>query len=148
MSRYEEETYEEEIDTDEFLGGSLSTSDLEGPIAVTITKTWVEIPANSERRKVHLRFRELAKPLILNVENTQSLRDMFRTKFANRWVGGQFELYVDPTVRMSGKVVGGIRVRPLATQRSAGEPPRTRRPEANGHARAEDNREPSPEYGF
>lgn len=58
-----------------------------------------------------LTFRELDKPLVLNVTNTMVIEQILESDDTDHWVGKRIVLYTDPSVMYAGKVVGGIRVR-------------------------------------
>jgi len=53
------------------------------------------------------------KPLLLNATNRNRLTDMFGTDDSQQMIGRQVNVYNDPSVEMGGKLVGGLRVRPL-----------------------------------
>jgi hypothetical protein len=53
------------------------------------------------------------KPLLLNATNRNRLTDMFGTDDSQQMIGQRVNVYNDPNVEMGGKLVGGLRVRPL-----------------------------------
>jgi len=58
-----------------------------------------------------LEFREIEKPLVLNVTNLRLLESIFGSDNTDDWLNKQVVLYSDPSVMYAGKVVGGTRVR-------------------------------------
>ena len=68
-----------------------------------------------------LTFRELDKPLVLNVTNTMAIEQILGSDDTDDWIGKQIVLYTDPGVMYAGKMVGGIRVR--APKKSTAPPP-------------------------
>ncbi len=63
-------------------------------------------------------FHEYQKPLILNPTNIQLCQNIFSSDESNDWLGKKIVLYVDPSVALKGKIVGGLRLR-APRQRSA-----------------------------
>jgi len=68
----------------------------------------------SDREKVCVKFEEYDKWLVLNATNGDAIRIYTNTKQPYESIGKQIEIYVDPTVAFGGKIVGGIRIRPVA----------------------------------
>lgn len=58
-----------------------------------------------------LHFHEPVKPLILKTTNAQLIAQITKSEETDHWPGHKIVLYNDPTVPMSGKLVGGIRIR-------------------------------------
>ena len=58
-------------------------------------------------------FKESIKPLVLNATNAKVIKGFAGTPFIELWKGIPIELYIDPTVRMKGEVVGGVRIKPV-----------------------------------
>ena len=58
-----------------------------------------------------LQFQEFEKPLVLKPVNGDLIAMALGTEDLDSWIGKQIVLFVDPTVAMKGKVVGGIRCR-------------------------------------
>lgn len=58
-------------------------------------------------------FVEDIKPLVLNATNAKVIKGFAGTPFIELWKGIPIELYIDPTVRMKGEVVGGVRIKPV-----------------------------------
>lgn len=57
-------------------------------------------------------FQEPIKPLVLNSTNAKVLKNLTKSAFIENWKGLTIELYIDPTVKMKGDVVGGVRIKP------------------------------------
>lgn len=57
-------------------------------------------------------FVEPIKPLVLNATNSKMVRGLSGgTPFVEDWKNVVVELYIDPTVKMKGDVVGGVRIK-------------------------------------
>lgn len=63
-----------------------------------------------EKNKPTLRFKGKKKEMVLNTVNRKHLAKMFSTD-TKKWRGQKITLYYDPTVKMKGEAVGGIRIR-------------------------------------
>jgi hypothetical protein len=70
--------------------------------------------------------------LILNKTNIKRFARIFDTGDTKAW-RGPVTLYVEPGVEYAGRVVGGLRVRPVDKTQSRGESP-DKQPQQNGHA--------------
>jgi len=57
-------------------------------------------------------FKEPVKPLVLNATNSKQVAKFAGSKFVEDWAGLTIELYIDPSVKMKGEVVGGVRIKP------------------------------------
>lgn len=57
-------------------------------------------------------FNEPIKPLVLNATNSKVVRNLTNSPFVEDWKNVCVELYIDPTVKMKGDTVGGVRLRP------------------------------------
>lgn len=81
-----------------------------------------------------LHFDEDVKPMVLNSVNAQLIAQITGNEQTENWVGQQIVLYVDPSVQMQGRLVGGIRVRKprvkAAAAPAARPAPASRPPEA------------------
>ena len=71
----------------------------------------VALDGQPEKNRWLMFFKELDKPLVLNSTNIQLCELAFGSDNTDDWVGKKIVLYNDPHVSMSGKLVGGIRVR-------------------------------------
>ena len=56
-------------------------------------------------------FKEGIKPLVLNATNAKILKKLSKSSHIENWTGLRIELYIDPTVKMKGETVGGVRIR-------------------------------------
>lgn len=92
----------------------LTKHDCEPPILVTITR-WakedVSMETQAEEMKFVLHFKEVPKPLVLNMTNGLLIADIAGSEDFDHWIGKQIVLYNDETVMFAGKRTGGIRVR-------------------------------------
>jgi hypothetical protein len=66
--------------------------------------------------KVLVKFKEFAKPMVLNKTNVKRLQQACGSDESNDWKGKTVRLYVDPDVEYAGNVVGGLRIRGSAAQ--------------------------------
>ena len=57
-------------------------------------------------------FKERIKPWVINATNARILRGFAKSAFVEDWSGLLVQLYIDPSVRMKGEIVGGVRVMP------------------------------------
>ena len=133
MNTFENETTTVAPNANDFIGGNyLRKEDIDGAITVTLTDVWSEAVLNAGRKKLIVSFRELEKPLILNKTNIKRLARIFGTGDTTVW-RGPVTLYVEPGVEYAGRVVGGLRVRPVDKTQSRGESP-AKQPQENGYA--------------
>lgn len=59
-------------------------------------------------------FVENIKPLVLNVTNAKVVKQFAGgSSFVEDWKNIKIELFIDPTVKMKGEVVGGVRINPI-----------------------------------
>ena len=85
----------------------------DGDMAVTIRECSLEdMPGDDHEQRWVLTFRELSKGLVLNVTTIRVLEKAFG-EHSDEWIGKKCSLYVDPNVSFKGKVVGGLRLRPI-----------------------------------
>lgn len=57
-------------------------------------------------------FNEPIKPLVLNATNSKVVKNLAGgSPFVEDWKNVVVELFIDPTVKMKGEVVGGVRIR-------------------------------------
>jgi hypothetical protein len=70
-----------------------------------------------------LTFMEPLKPMLVNSINRKTISNMVKTLKAvtplesrniGNWIGLKIELYFDPSIKMMGQIVGGIRVMPTS----------------------------------
>lgn len=57
-------------------------------------------------------FNEKIKPWVLNATNSRMLRGMTGSPFVEDWQNLQVRLYIDPSVKMKGEIVDGVRIDP------------------------------------
>jgi hypothetical protein len=57
-------------------------------------------------------FKDGIKPLVLNSTNAKVLKMLSGSAHIEKWSGLTIELYIDPTVKMKGDTVGGVRIKP------------------------------------
>jgi len=103
----------------------LTQNDVDPPVLATITgsrKFDVSLDSEEPRIKWTLSFRELEKPLVLNMTNGQIIAAMVGSDNSDDWIGRQIVLYKDPNVSFAGKLVGGIRCRAPKNQPAPSQP--------------------------
>lgn len=60
-------------------------------------------------------FVEPIKPLVLNATNCKTVKKFAGgSPLVEDWNNIVVELYIDPTVKMKGEVVGGVRIKPMS----------------------------------
>ena len=92
----------------------LSKADVEPPVLVTIVSCEemnVALESQAPELKWTLNFKELDKPLVLNVTNGQLLAAITGSEESEDWIGKTVVLYNDKTVSYAGEITGGIRIR-------------------------------------
>lgn len=58
-------------------------------------------------------FHENIKPLVLNATNSKIVKGFNNgSPFVEDWGNTLIEMYIDPSVKMKGEVVGGVRIKP------------------------------------
>jgi hypothetical protein len=121
METHDNETPKAAPNANDFIGGNyLKKEDIDGATTVTLTDVWSEAVLNAGRKKLVVSFGEFEKPLILNKTNIKRFARIFGTGDTKAW-RGPVTLYVEPGVEYAGRVVGGIRVRPVAKAETRGE---------------------------
>ena len=136
MNTFDNETPKAAPNANDFLGGNyLKKEDIDGAMTVTLTDVWSEAVLNAGRKKLVVSFRELEKPLILNKTNIKRFARIFGTGDTKAW-RGPVTIYVEPGVEYAGRVVGGLRVRPVDKAQSRVESP-AKQLQQNGHAASE-----------
>lgn len=73
-----------------------------------------------EEMRWALHVDEFEKPLILNSTNGQIIAKITGSEESEEWSGHKIVLYHDPNVSFGGKLIGGIRVRAVRTQKQNG----------------------------
>lgn len=92
----------------------LTKNDVQPPRVVTIAdckETDVGLENTDPEYRWALYFKELEKPLILNITNGQIIADIVGSEESDDWIGQKIVLYFEPNVSFGGKRTGGIRVR-------------------------------------
>lgn len=100
----------------------LSKDDVPQPRIVTITKvSREELTGDGGKEwKAVIHFAE-AKSMVLNrINGTVLFEELGKT--TDDWINKQIEIFVDPSVMMGGKRVGGLRLRPVAKAAPAAPP--------------------------
>lgn len=85
---------------------------------VSCTEDQLKADDGSMERKWILTLSGL-KPLILNATNTRRCVAAFGTAETDDWVGQEIIAYCDPTIEFGGKVIGGVRLRPVPKRQPA-----------------------------
>lgn len=99
----------------------LTKHDVEPAVVVTIQsyeEVNVALESQAEELKWTLSFKELDKPLVLNLTNGQLIEMITGTEDFEGWIGQKVELYNDKTVSFAGKITGGIRIREAGQSRT------------------------------
>lgn len=94
----------------------LTKHDVEPPVVVTITsyeEMNVALESQAPEMKYTLHFKELDKPLVLNLTNGMLIAAITGSEDLDHWIGQQVVLWNDKTVSFAGKITGGIRVRAM-----------------------------------
>lgn len=103
----------------------ISRGDVENPILVTIMGC-KEFNVAKDGAEPDLRwaliFDEIDKPFICNVTNGEIIKQITGTGNLDNWKGAKIVLFIDPSVMLKGKMVGGIRVRAPKAGYQAPEP--------------------------
>lgn len=55
-------------------------------------------------------FKEKIKPLVLNATNSKTIKGFTGSPFVEDWKNVPVQLYIDPSVKMKGETVGGVRI--------------------------------------
>jgi hypothetical protein len=73
---------------------------------------------NAKEERWILYFREYPKGMVLNVTSIRVLEAAYGDE-SDLWVGKKVTIYVDPNVSFQGRVVGGLRLRPIKPEKAA-----------------------------
>ena len=101
----------------------LSSADIVEPTPLTISKVVLEKDQTKKTKdsfntayfaEGEIRPGEPLKPMVLNVHNSEVLRDMCGSHFIDDW-SGSVTIYVDKNVRFGRETVEGLRIRPGST---------------------------------
>jgi hypothetical protein len=99
-----------------FVGNTtyLKKEDLPEPVDTTllrIKEEKVTAPGKDAKTRLVAYWDGLAKGLVLNTANCETLAELTGTDDYEKWVDVRVQLYVDPDVKYGGKKTGGIRIR-------------------------------------
>lgn len=109
----------------------LSSADITGPTILTIAKVQFEQNRAGKKDEFHnvahfkeneIRPGEELKPMILNVTNCKTLKQITDSPFIDDWQDVPVSIYVDPSVRFGRDMVEGLRI---STKQPVIEPPAT-----------------------
>lgn len=108
-------------------GSYLKAEDLQGKVVnIQIESVTIELVKDDEsdqkEKKLVAHFVGKDKAMILNRTNADALQAIFRTDDYEHW-RGLVQLFVDPTVKYAGRVVGGLRIRAVADSTPVPPPP-------------------------
>ena len=99
----------------------LASSDLSDPIDLVIVKVLQEVDKNKRTKdffntayfnRKEIRPGEKLKPMILNNSNCKIVARMTGTIHIWEWLNIPVTIYVDPTVKLMGEIVGGLKISP------------------------------------
>jgi hypothetical protein len=124
----------------------LKKEDVESPLIVTIQRLEevnVAPQGQPEERKWVIFFNEFDKGMVLNSTNIHLIVQATNCGDTDDWIGKEIVLYVDHSVQYAGKVIGGLRVRPMEREPARPVAPRRPIPQA---AQASPRRAPSLEH--
>lgn len=102
----------------------LRQQDVDGEVMVTvqsIKKVNVARDDEDPEYRWTMKFKEHAKPMVLNVTNLKRLAKALGDD-SDSWIGEQIMLYVDPDIEFGGNVVGGLRLRGIAKSKAVAKP--------------------------
>lgn len=104
-----------------FKSDHLGSADLEEmieegkPLIFTISHVNQEFSTKVAGKKIDANiayFKEKIKPLVLNATNSKIVKQLSGgSPWVEDWSGLQIELYIDPSIKWAGEVVGGVRVK-------------------------------------
>lgn len=58
------------------------------------------------------RFKEIKKPMVLNVTNCKTIKDIYSTPYIEEWEGKKIQVY-GTEVKFGGEMVEALRIRPI-----------------------------------
>jgi len=99
----------------------LSSADIVEPVILTIDHVTLEGDKTKKSKdqfntayfaEAEIRAGEKLKPMILNATNSRTMKNLTGSAFIDDWAGTQISIYVDPSVRMMGETVEGLRISP------------------------------------
>ncbi len=95
----------------------LSSADIVSETSLIIAKVILELDKTNKTQnsfntayftEKELRSGEPLKPMILNATNSKTMFKITGSHFIDDWINVQVVVYVDPSVKMMGDVVGGL----------------------------------------
>ena len=92
----------------------LKQSDFPDPLIVTVSKIGkvnIAKEGDEPEHKWAVRFKEFAKPMLLNSTNIRLLEKACGSDDTDDWIGKEVIVYTDESVSFGGQVVGGLRIR-------------------------------------
>lgn len=109
----------------EMFGKYLKQDDITQPTLATIDSVDREEIKSGDHveQKWVVRFREIEKPLVLNLTNAEIIAEVCKSEDTDEWLGKRVVIYVDPSVMFGGKKVGGLRMRGPKPGAKLPEPP-------------------------
>ena len=102
-----------------FKSDHLGVADLEDfqeqgtDLIFTIAYVRQETNAKVAGRKINANiayFKEKIKPLVLNAGNSKIMKMITDSSFVEDWCDIPVQLYIDPSAKLKGEIVGGVRV--------------------------------------
>jgi hypothetical protein len=90
----------------------LKTADVPDPVIVTIIKVGKVNLAKEDAApeyKWAIRFKEFAKPMVLNSTNIKIAEKVLGSDDTDDWAGKEIVLFTDDNVTFGGELVGGLR---------------------------------------
>jgi hypothetical protein len=95
-------------------------------IILTIAKVESKEIASGDRKKqelvIHFQERNW-KPMIVNATNAKTIQKIAKSKFVEKWIGVQIQLYVDRNIKAFGEIHEGLRIRTFAPKPTAAPTP-------------------------
>ncbi len=69
--------------------------------------------AGKEEKRPVLYFYEAVKPMVVNSINGNTLRQLFKSPFLEKWKDQKIQIYVEYGIKAFGSISDGLRVRPF-----------------------------------
>ena len=88
----------------------------------TVVMEDVSLDNQPAEMKPVIYFKGSSKGMILNKTNANILTAILGTSMTEQWTGKTIEAYDDPAIQFQGKLVGGIRLRAVASANNPGQP--------------------------
>ena len=90
----------------------LKTEDVPDPVIVTVVKIGKVNLAREDAApeyKWAIKFKEFAKPMVLNSTNIKIAEKVFASDDTDNWIGKEIVLFTDENVTFGSELVGGLR---------------------------------------